>query len=65
MEYLFNSFTFNPDKFELRGQGKLVKLEPQVFLLLKFLIENRDRMISRDEIINEIWGEAKIRCTTS
>ena len=56
MEYLFNSFTFNTEKFELRADGDLVKLEPQVFLLLKLLIENRDRMISKDEIINEIWG---------
>ena len=56
MEYLFNSFTFNTEKFELHADGNLVKLEPQVFLLLKHLIENRDRMISKDEIISEVWG---------
>ena len=55
MEYLFNSFTLSPEKFELRTQGDRVHLEPQVFLLLKLLIENRDRMILKDEIINEIW----------
>ena len=55
MEYSFNNYTFNTAKFELRAKGELVKLEPQVFLLLKLLIENRDRMISKDEIIREIW----------
>lgn len=55
MSYLFEKFSLDPDKFELKKEGKLVSLEPQVFLLLKLLVENSDRMISKDEIIREIW----------
>ncbi len=55
MVYQFNDFALDPKKFELRQHGTLIRLEPQVFLLLKLLIENRDHMVSKDEIIDEIW----------
>ncbi len=55
MRYAFNEFELDPDKFELRRDGDLVALEPQVFALLKFLIERRDRMVSKDDIIENVW----------
>lgn len=55
MEYSFRDFTLNPDKFELKQQGELVAIEPQVFLLLKLLVKNRDKLVSKDEIVQEIW----------
>lgn len=57
MEYLFNNLTLDPGKLELRERDKLVAVEPQVFLLLQFLIENRDRVVSKDEIIEKVWGD--------
>lgn len=55
MVYLFNHYTFDPDKFELKQSGTLVAVEPQVFELLRFLLENRDRVVSKDEIIEAVW----------
>lgn len=55
MIYVFNHFELDIGKFELRAGGELVSLEPQVFLLLKLLIGNRDRMVSKDELVEEVW----------
>jgi TolB-like protein/Flp pilus assembly protein TadD len=40
---------------ELRRRGEVVRVEPQVFDLLVLLIENRDRIVSKDEILDRIW----------
>lgn len=40
---------------ELRRLGEVVRVEPQVFDLLVLLIENRDRIVSKDEILDRIW----------
>ena len=56
MRYAFNGFELDPDKFELRRRGDLVALEPQVFALLRLLVEQREQMVSKDDIINRIWG---------
>src|SRR5919112_3072350 len=40
---------------ELRRAGGVVHVEPQVFDLLVFLIRNRDRIVSKDEILDAVW----------
>jgi TolB-like protein/DNA-binding winged helix-turn-helix (wHTH) protein len=40
---------------ELRRGGEVVHIEPQVFDLLAFLLKNRDRIVSKDEILDEVW----------
>ncbi len=56
MRYLFNDFELDADKFELL-QGRIrVPLEPQVFALLKLLVERREHMVSKDDIIELIWN---------
>jgi TolB-like protein len=55
MIYLFDDFELDIDKVELRKRHAAVALEPQVFSLLRILVENRGRMVSKDEIIDEIW----------
>jgi DNA-binding winged helix-turn-helix (wHTH) protein len=52
----FGQFELDTDRVELRADGAAVALEPQVFALLRFLIENRDRMVSKDEIVDAVWG---------
>ena len=44
------------DKMELRRDGRPVELTFLEFKVLKFMIENRERVISRDELLNEVWG---------
>ncbi len=55
MIYRFERFVFDPDAARLLDSGQPVPLEPQVLSLLKYLVENRDRIVSKDELIDEIW----------
>ena len=41
--------------FELRDRGTACPLEPQVFALLAFLVEHRDRLVSKSEIFEKLW----------
>jgi TolB-like protein len=66
MTYAFGDFELDTDKFELRKAGQIVPVEPQVFLVLKHLIENHDRMVSRDELVQQVWqGRSVSDWTTS
>lgn len=56
MQYLFDSFTFDSQARELRSDGTPVPIEPKVFDLLGYLIENRHRMATRDELVEKIWS---------
>lgn len=51
----FGSCRMDTSRFELRRGGESVAVEPQVFDLLVQLIENRDRIVTRDEIIEKVW----------
>ncbi len=53
--YRFDAFELDRAKIELRRDGAAVPVEPQVFALLLLLAENRDRLVSRDEIIEKVW----------
>ncbi|WP_380871818.1 transcriptional regulator [Sphingomonas sp. DBB INV C78] len=54
--YRFGDFELDPARFELRAGGDARHLEPQVLSLLLLLASNADRMVSKDEIIEKIWG---------
>src|SRR5687768_8683954 len=55
MIYAFDQFELDLATVELRAGGQAVDLEPQVFALLALLVENRDRLVSKDEIIEKVW----------
>ena len=55
MLYRFDGFELDLAAVELRVGGKALGLEPQVFGLLALLVENRDRLVSKDEIVEKIW----------
>ena len=52
----FNEFEFDPDRRELRRDGEVVPLEPKVFALLLYLIEQRHRAVDKDEIQDTVWA---------
>jgi pimeloyl-ACP methyl ester carboxylesterase len=54
--YQFEGGTLDTGRRELRRDGRLVAVEPQVFDLLEFLIRHRDRVVSRDDLIAGVWG---------
>ena len=55
MLYLFETYVLDTDRRELKSAGQSVALEPQVFDLLVFLIENRDRVVSKDDLFASVW----------
>ncbi len=55
MRYLFDDYVLDPDRRELRCAGDRIELEPQVFDLLEFLIRTRDRVASRDDLLEAVW----------
>lgn len=56
MLYVFDGSVLDTDRRELRRGCQAVDIEPQVFDLLAYLIRNRERVVSRDELIEQIWA---------
>jgi len=55
MTYWFGPFELDLARVELRSGGQARPIEPQVFALLAFLVEHRERLVSRDEILEKVW----------
>ncbi len=55
MLYRFEQFELDLAKAELRAAGRPCPLEPQVFALLSFLVEHRERLVSKDELFEKVW----------
>jgi len=53
--FMFDNFVLDSDRRELRAGLEDVAVEPQVFDLLEFLIRHRDRVVSRDDLIEHVW----------
>jgi len=56
MRYLFEDYAFDTDRRELHRGADVVSLAPQVFDLLDYLIRNRERVVSKDDLIKAIWN---------
>jgi DNA-binding winged helix-turn-helix (wHTH) protein/pimeloyl-ACP methyl ester carboxylesterase len=52
----FENCSLDTDRRELRRGPELVAIEPQVFDLLVYMVENRDRVVSKDDLIANVWG---------
>ena len=55
--YLFGDMEVDFKKFETLRSGRRVDLTAREYALLRFLIERRDRAVSRFEILEGVWGE--------
>jgi TolB-like protein len=56
LRYLFKEFAFDTDRRELHRGADVVSVAPQVFDLLDYLIRNRERVVSKDDLISAIWN---------
>jgi DNA-binding winged helix-turn-helix (wHTH) protein len=56
MALRFGQIEVDLDAFEVRRSGEAVHVEPQVFDVLRYLVEHRDRLVLKEELIEEVWG---------
>ena len=56
MVYAFGEYVLDVRRRELRRGGELRKLEPQVFDLLAYLVQHRDRVVGKDDLLQAVWG---------
>ncbi|UGY13697.1 winged helix-turn-helix domain-containing tetratricopeptide repeat protein [Bradyrhizobium septentrionale] len=56
MRYLFEEYALDTDRRELHRGAEVVSVTPQAFDLLDFLIRNRERVVSKDDVIEAIWN---------
>lgn len=56
MIYRFDSYSLDVERQELRCGANLVPVEPKVLDLLQYLIRNRERVVSKDDLIANVWG---------
>ncbi len=70
MLYHFYHYTLDEARRELRRTGQLVAVEPKVFQVLLYLLQHRDRVVSKEELLEQCWSEtfvseaALTRCLT-
>ena len=57
MIYRFADCELDTERYELHACGVSKPVEPQVFDLLRYLVENRDRTITKEELYKAIWQE--------
>jgi TolB-like protein len=55
MEFRFADHVLDVERRELTRSGEPIALEPQVFDLLVFLIRNRDRIVTKDDMFDSVW----------
>ena len=55
MIYRFNEYEMDTGNFQLSRHGRQIDLEPKVFDLLRYLVANRKKLVTRDELFANLW----------
>jgi TolB-like protein/cytochrome c-type biogenesis protein CcmH/NrfG len=64
VQFLFADHTLDTDRRELRRGSERIAVEPQVFDLLVYLVRNRDRVVSKDDLIASVWAGRSVSDST-
>jgi TolB-like protein len=56
VQFFFDDHALDTDRRELHRGAETIPVEPQVFDLLVFLVQNRDHVVSKDDLIDAVWG---------
>jgi predicted ATPase/DNA-binding winged helix-turn-helix (wHTH) protein len=57
VRYRFGEFQLDADRYALSGPGGDVHIEPQVYDLLRYLVAHPDRVVTKEELLDGIWGD--------
>jgi len=57
--YRFGNYSINFDTLEAQSNKGIMRLTPHESYIMKYLIENKDRTISREELLVKVWGYSK------
>ncbi len=57
MRCVFDDYLLDTQRYEFLHQSRSVKLRPKVFQVLSYLIEYRDRVVSKDELLEQLWSD--------
>src|SRR5215467_1118559 len=57
MPYRFGDYELDAQRCELRCAGQLVAIEPKVFAVLVYLLEHRDRVVTKEELLAHCWPD--------
>ena len=60
MTFVFDEFELDPARRELRVAGNAKQLQPQVFDLLLYLVENHERVVPKRELLDSLWPDATV-----
>ena len=55
MRYAFDDFELDSEAYELLRGGKRVKVQPKVLQLIRYLVQNHGRFVSKEEILAALW----------
>lgn len=64
MQLRFDDYIIDIERYELRRGNELVRIEPQVFDLLVYLIRNHDRVIDQQELFDAVWDGRAVSLST-
>lgn len=64
MIYAFDDYVLDTRSYELRHDGEPCAVEPQVFDVLVYLVRNRDRVVTKQELLDEVWGHRFVEEST-
>jgi DNA-binding winged helix-turn-helix (wHTH) protein/tetratricopeptide (TPR) repeat protein len=63
VSFVFGQFELDPSTYKLFRAGREVSLQPKVFDAIRYLIENRDRVVDKEELLNAVWPGVHVNPT--
>jgi TolB-like protein len=64
VRFLFDNHTLDTDTRELRRGDVAIQIQPQVFDLLTYLVQNRERVVTKDDLLAGVWGGRTVADST-
>ena len=60
MIYAFRDHELDEELFQLRRRGRVLKVEPKAFDVLAYLLRHRDRVVSKQELLEALWPSVRV-----